>query len=93
MRIVAWLMAMIAPMAIRAIIGLGFTIVTFGGVTIAANALLVIAQNNWSAIDSGLLQLAEAGGVPECIGMIAGAYMAKIAVWAAMNGAKYVLKT
>jgi len=92
MNMVAWLLALCGPMVIRALIALGFTAITLTGVTVAANALLVIAQNNWSALPVAILQLCNLSGIPQCLGMIAGAYMARVAVWAAVNGTKYILK-
>ena len=87
----AWLLSMVAPLVIRAIVALGFTAVSFAGVTVAANALLVIAQNNWAALPLSVLQIAHLTGLDICLGMIAGAYMARLAVWAAINATKYVL--
>ena len=92
MPLVTWLLALVAPMVIRAVIALGFTAVTFTGVTVAANSLMTIAQNNWSAMPYTVLQLSHLSGIDEALGMIAGAYVARLAVWSTINGTKYLLK-
>jgi hypothetical protein len=92
MNLVTWLLGLVAPFAIRAVIALGFTAVTFTGVSVAANSLITIAQTNWSALPTNVLQLSEISGIPEVLGMIAGAYIGRVAVWSALNGVKYVLR-
>lgn len=91
MPIAAWLMQLIGPLATRALIALGFTAVSFAGVTAAANSLVTIAQNSWSALPSSVLAIASMSGIPEALGMIMSAYVARIAVWAAQNGTKFIL--
>jgi hypothetical protein len=91
MNLVTWLLSLVAPFVIRAVIALGFTAVTFTGVAVLANSLITIAQNNWSVMPLTVLQLASLAGIPESLGLIAAAYTARVAVWAAVNGTKYVL--
>lgn len=92
MNLVAWILSFIAPIVIRAVIALGFTAVTFTGVSVAVNSLMSLAQTYWATLPYAVLQLAELSGVPEALGMIAGAYMGRVGVWAAINGTKYILK-
>lgn len=89
----AWLMAAIVPLAIRVIAALGFTAVTYTGVTALINQLVATAQSNWSSMPTAVLQLCTLSGIPQVLGMIFGAYMARVAMWAAVGAARYVLKT
>ena len=92
MPLAAWLLSMVSPLVVRVIIALGFTAVSFASVTVAANTLLQNAQMNWSAMPLAVLQIAHLTGIDICLGMIAGAYMARLAVWSTINATKYVLK-
>lgn len=91
MPLAAWLMSMAAPLAFRVLIALGFTAVTFTGVTVAMNSLVTTAQTSWSTLPAGVLAIVSMSGIPQALGMIMSAYAARIAVWAAGNGTKYIL--
>lgn len=91
MRLVQWLLALAGPMAIKVLVALGFCAVSFAGVQALVNQLIVMAQNNWAAMPVAVLQLSSLSGIPESLGMIAGAYMARVGLWVAMNGTKYIL--
>jgi hypothetical protein len=90
--IAQWLMTLVGPMVLRAVISLGFTTITFAGVTALVNSLVASAQSQWSSLPVAVLQLASLSGIPESLGMILGAYIARVAMWQAVAGAKYVLK-
>ncbi len=92
MTIAAWLLALIGPLVVRGIIALGFTAVTLTGVTVAANSLVEIAQTNWSSMPLTVLQLASLSGIPEALGVILGAYVARMMMWASIGASKYVFK-
>jgi len=91
--VAAWVMTMVGPVVVRAMAALGFTAVTFTGVTVATNSLITLAQSNWSAMPVAVLQIASLSGIPESLGLIAGAFVARLAVWSAINGTKYLLRT
>lgn len=92
MPLFAWILSIVAPLVVRGVIALGFTAVTFTGVTAAASSLLSLAQTRWSGVSVDVLQIATLTGIPESLGIIAGAYVGRLAVWSAINGIKYVLK-
>lgn len=91
-QLAAWFIALVGPLVVRGIIALGFTAVTFTGVTALVNQLVSMAQNNWSSMPAAVLSLAALSGIPESLGMIMGAYMAVFAIQASMGMTKYVLK-
>lgn len=92
MTIVAWLLAAIGPLAIRALLTVGFTSVVFTGVTELINALIVTAQTNWAAMPAAVLQLSALSGVPESLGMVFGALVARSTMWVTVSAARFVLK-
>ena len=93
MNLWSWIIAAVAPIVIRVVVALGFTAVTFTGVTALSNQLITIAQNNWSTLPVSVLQIATLSGIPQSLGMIAAAYVARVGLWASINGVKYVLRT
>lgn len=93
MNLAAWLLTLVGPLAVRVIAALGFTAVTYTGVTVLVDQLVSTAQQNWASMPLAVLQLCTISGIPQVLGMIFGAYMARVAMWAAVGAARYVLKT
>lgn len=75
MNVAGWLLALIAPILVRAVGALGFTAVAYVGVEALVQSLIVAAQNSWGGIPISILQLASVGGLPEALGMVFGAYV------------------
>jgi len=88
----AWLMAMVAPLVVRGIAAAGFVAVVYTGVDTLVNGLVTYSQTAWAGLPSNVLQLAALSGVPDCLGMIMGAYMTKFTMQFASGAAKYVFK-
>jgi len=93
MNIFAWVLTAVGPIVIRVIAALGFTAVSYTGVTALVGQLVATAQSNWSAVPTSVLQLATLSGIPQVLGMLFGAYMARVAMFAAVGAARYVLKS
>lgn len=92
MNVAAWLLTLVGPLVVRIVAALGFTAVTYTGVTALINQLVTTAQSNWSAMPTAVLQLCTLSGIPQVLGMIFGAYMSRVAMWAAVGAARYFLK-
>lgn len=90
MPLVAWILSLVGPIVIRAVLALGFSAVSFAAVTTICNQLISIAQNNWSLLPVVVLQLASLSGVPQALGMLFAAWVARVSLWAAVNGTKYI---
>jgi len=88
----SFLAAAVGPLAIRILMAIGFASVSFAGVTAAFTALISSAQSSWSALPLAVLQLASICGIPSCLGLIFGAGMARITLWAVANGTKLIFK-
>jgi len=90
--IIAWLMAAAGPLAIRVLLSLGFTSVTFTGVVLLLNSLIASAQAGYAGLPVTVLQLASLSGVGEFLGMVFGALVARTTFWVTASAVKYVLK-
>jgi len=81
MPIGTWLLAMVQPLLAKALIALGFQVVTITGVVVATDAIKSIWVANMGALPLAGLQLAQLAGVGEGMGMIFGAIAFRIALW------------
>lgn len=90
MSLVTLLMQLVGPLVIRALLTIGFTAITFTGVQAAVNAVISQAQSSWSSLPAAVLQLASLAGVPEGIGLICGAFVARVTLWAVAQSVKLV---
>ena len=88
----AFLLGMAGPLVVKGVIALGFTAVTFTGVTLLTNQLVQSAQANWAALPSTVINLASLSGIPEFLGMVFGALVARVAMWASVGATRYILK-
>lgn len=88
----AFLVAAVGPLAIRALVAIGFAAVSFAGVTTAFQGLTSYAQTQWAGLPAAVLQLATLFAVPQALGIIFGAMAARIGIWAAANGSKLIFK-
>ena len=88
----AGLLLLCGPLVIRAIIALGFTVLTFTGITAIVAQLVALAQANWSAMPAGVLQLAALSGIPTGLGMVFGAYAAVFAIQTAAGFKRFIFK-
>lgn len=87
----ALLMGLVGPMVLRALTVLGIGLVTFTGVVAGLNAIIQMAQDNWSALPAAMLALASLAGVPQALGLLAGAMVARVATWAAISATKWIV--
>lgn len=85
------LMGLAGPMLLRALTVVGVGTVTFTGVTQALEALITNMQSSWSALPAAMLALASIAGVPQALGIVVGAQVARVALWAASSATKFVL--
>jgi Protein of unknown function (DUF2523) len=88
----AFLAAAVGPLAVRALVAVGFASVSFAGVTAAYAGLQTYAVGAWAALPAAVIQLAGICGVPMGLGIILGAGAARVGLWVAANGLKLVFK-
>jgi len=88
--LIAALMSLAGPFVLRILTVLGISILTFTGVSAGLTSLIGIAQSNWSGISADILGLASLAGVPQALGIIAGAMSGRVAAWVAMSATKWI---
>lgn len=87
-----FLSAAIGPLAIRALVAVGFASVSFAGVTAAFSGLQSYAQTAWSGLPADVLALASLAQVPAALGLVFGAMSARLGIWASINATKLIFK-
>lgn len=87
-----FLMAAVGPMVLRALTMLGIGTLTFTGVTAALTGLISMAQSNWASVPADVLQLGAIAGIPECLGIIAGAFVARTGMWVALSATRWIVR-
>lgn len=88
----SFLMLSIGPMVLRALTMLGIGTLTFTGVTASLNGLIGMAQSNWASVPSDVLALGSIAGIPECLGIIAGAFVARTGMWVALSATRWITR-
>ncbi|MDO8827481.1 DUF2523 family protein [Methylophaga sp.] len=68
----------LAPGRVLAALGMGF--ISFGAITAILNALVSQAQNSWNSLAGVALQIASLAGIPEALGIVFGASIARAAI-------------
>ncbi len=92
MPIAAWLMTLVGPLVWKAVIALGFTVITYTGITAIVAQLVASAQSSWSAMPAGVIQLATLSGIPQGLALVFGAYAALFAIQSAAGFKRFILK-
>lgn len=88
----SFLLSAVGPLLLRALTMVGIGTVTFTGVTAALDGLITMMQNNWSSVPTDILGLAAIAGVPESMGIIAGAFVARTGMWVAISATRWVVR-
>lgn len=90
--LVTFLMGMVGPMVIKALIAVGVGTVTFTGVTATLESLFAMSQSSWGGMLPAVLGLASVAGIPECLGIVTGAMSSRVSIWVAVSATRFVLK-
>lgn len=77
MPLAAWLIAIAWPIAKKVLSMLGIGWVSYQGVVALTSSVVSAAQQNWSQASGAVLQISSIGGVPEMLGIVTGALVAR----------------
>lgn len=91
LNIATWLMGMAGPLVLRVLTTLGLGVLTFTGVTASMQGLIDMATANWSSMGADILALASIAGIPQALGIICGAMLARVGMWAAVSATRFLL--
>lgn len=87
-----WLIGLVGPIVGRILAYLGIGIATFAGVDLVFGQLQSYAQSNWAGLPSAVLQLASLSYVPQALGLIFGAFNARLTLWIARASTQFIFK-
>lgn len=73
-----YLASISAPIAKRVLIGLGVGVVSYVGLSVVFDEILLNAQGNWAVIPSAVANMLTLAGVPDSIGIIFGALATRL---------------
>jgi len=88
----AFLFSAVGPLAIRALTLIGFTAVTFTGVMELVNLLISQAQTSWSSLPAAVIAIGSLAGLPQCLGLIFGAFVARVTLWVGTSASRLLFK-
>lgn len=79
MPLAPWLISLVGPVIAKALVQLGLGAITYVGMAETLSYLLTTAKSSFLGIDPVYLQLLAVAGVPQGLGIISGAMVARIA--------------
>jgi hypothetical protein len=88
----SWLLSLVGPIAVRLLGFLGIAVATFAGVDVAFSTLQTWATSNYSGLPVAVLQLAGLSGIPQALGMIFGAFNARLTLWTWTAAKQFIFK-
>lgn len=88
MGIGTWLAAMMAPLAAKVLLALGFSVISIIGVTTVLETLKTQFVAQAAAVPAAGMQIALIGGFGIGIGIIFGAVTTRMALWQIQNATK-----
>jgi len=86
----AWLLGLAGPVVVRALTYLGITLLTITGVQEAVQGLISMAQTSYAGMPSAVLGLCYLAGIPTALGIVWGAFNARLALWIAVSSTRWV---
>lgn len=90
MNLAAWLLTIAGPLVVRALAYIGIVAATVTGVDVAFAGLLTQLQTSSAAMPPTVLQLLGLAGAPQAIGIIWGAFNARLTLWIALASTRWI---
>jgi len=75
----AFLAAAAWPLVRKVLVMLGIGLITYGALTTLVNSVIGYAVSNWGQLTGAALQLSSLGGIPQFLGIVCGALVARVA--------------
>ena len=85
-----FLAAAVGPLAIKILIALGISAVTFVGVDTVSAQLIGYVTSGYSGLPVATLQIFGLAGVGQGLGLILGAFNARLALWLFASATKWI---
>lgn len=74
----AFLAAASWPLVRKVLVMMGIGVLTYSALTTLVNSIVSNAQSNWGQLTGAALQLSSLGGIPQVLGIITGALVARV---------------
>lgn len=87
-----FLVAAVGPLAIKILVGLGISVLTLTGMQAVADQLIGYVQSSWGTMPAAMAGLVGLSGLPTAVGMVLGAFNARLALWMATSASRWVVK-
>jgi hypothetical protein len=87
-----WLLALVQPLIVNALIALGVGVLTVGGIDLAVNQAMSWLQSSVGGLPVDLANLLAMGGIFQGFGYIGGAISARVAMAGASSMKKFFIK-
>ena len=88
----AWLLSLVGPWVVNAVIALGVGVLTVSGIDLAIGQALSWLQSSVGGVPADLASLLAMGGVFQGIGYIGGAISARVGIAGASSAKKFFIK-
>lgn len=88
----SFILTLVGPIAVKLLAFFGIALTTITGVDLAFQTLQTYATSNWSGLPASVLQLASLAGVPTALGIIFGAFNARLVLWSLMSAKRFLFK-
>jgi len=85
-----FLLAMVQPLIARILVTVGFSLVTFTGMTVLFDTLTAQAVSAWGGLPATILQLAGLAGIGEALSIITGAIATRILIWQLTKSSQFL---
>lgn len=87
-----WLLALVQPLIVNALVALGAGVLTVGGIDLAVNQALGWVTSSVGGLSAHLANILAMGGVFQGFGYIGGAISARVAIAGASSMKKFFIK-
>jgi len=88
----SWILTLVGPLVVKILAFLGIAVATFSGVDVAFETLQGHATSNYSGLPLAVIQLAGLAGVPQALGLVFGAFNARLMLWTAASAKRFIFK-
>lgn len=88
----AFLAAAVGPLAIKVLMALGISALTITGLDAVVQTLISYVQTSWGTMPAAMAQLVGLSDLHVAVGMVLGAYNARVSLWLITSATRWVVK-
>jgi len=88
----SFILTIVGPVVAKILGFLGIAVVTFSGVDVAFSQLQSYAVSNYGGLPSAVIHMAGLAGVPQALGLVFGAFNARLSLWTFVAAKRFLFK-